>query len=271
MNGDSAYSGAPAELHRGVARQRLLEQDPQLEPRQRGAQAEVPPAGAEGLMVGVAGDVEAVGVLVAGLVAVRRHVPHHHLLALADRLPVQARCRAVAVRRKWAKAGNIRSDSSTALGISEGSSSRSWRSSGCSIRARMRAAIGRLGAVVTGGDEQEEPHHDLVLLQPLAVHLGMNQDAGEVVGGTLAALGDQRPAALEDLGHVAFHDRLDALRVQVGVAGAERGVHQPRPDLVVLGRDPHEAADHPRDDRLGDVGDQVARFAVRRGRPGPPP
>ena len=33
----------------------------------------------------VALDVEAVGILVARLVAVRRHVPHHHLLALADR------------------------------------------------------------------------------------------------------------------------------------------------------------------------------------------
>ena len=31
-----------------------------------------------------------------------------------------------------------------------------------------------------------------------------------------------------------------------------------RPDRVVLRRDPHEAADHPGDDRLGDVGDQVA-------------
>ena len=38
------------------------------------------------------------------------------------------------------------------------------------------------------------------------------------------------PAALEDLGDVALHDGLDALGVEVGVAGAERRVHQPRPD-----------------------------------------
>ena len=43
----------------------------------------------------------------------------------------------VAVRRKWAKAGNIRSDSSTMLGISDGSSTTFARSSGCSISARM--------------------------------------------------------------------------------------------------------------------------------------
>ena len=71
-----------------------------------------------------------------------------------------------------------------------------------------------------------------------------------------------RRAALEDLGHVALHDGVDALGVEVGVAGAERRVHQPRPDLVVLGRDAHEAADHARDDRLGDVGDQVAGLAA---------
>jgi hypothetical protein len=70
------------------------------------------------------------------------------------------------------------------------------------------------------------------------------------------------PAALEDLGDVALHDRLDALGVEVRVAGAEHRVHQPRPDRVVLGRDAHEAADHARDDRLGDVGDEVARLAA---------
>ena len=43
----------------------------------------------------------------------------------------------VAVRRKWAKAGNIRSDSSTALAISDGSSSSSCRCSGSSSSARI--------------------------------------------------------------------------------------------------------------------------------------
>ena len=56
--------------------------------------------------------------------------------------------------------------------------------------------------------------------------------------------------------------RLDALGVEVGVAGAERRVHQPRPDRVVLGRDAHEAADDARDDRLRDVVDEVARLAA---------
>src|SRR5437764_2660435 len=58
------------ELDLRIARQRLLEEDPQLQARQRGAQAEVPAARAEGLVLGFAPDVEAIRVLVARLVAV---------------------------------------------------------------------------------------------------------------------------------------------------------------------------------------------------------
>src|SRR5215212_7813392 len=81
--------GVSGELHLRVARQRLLEQDPQLEAGQRGTEAEVAAAGAERLVLRVARDLEAVGVLVAGLVAVRREVPHDHLVALGDLGAVQ--------------------------------------------------------------------------------------------------------------------------------------------------------------------------------------
>src|SRR4051812_27021253 len=60
------------ELQVREPRERLLEQDLQLQARERGAQAEVPAAGAEGLVLGVALDVEEVRVLVARLVAVGR-------------------------------------------------------------------------------------------------------------------------------------------------------------------------------------------------------
>src|SRR6476646_1139954 len=52
------------DLHRRVALQRFLEQDLELESRQGRPEAEVPPTGAECLVVGVAPHVEAVGVLV---------------------------------------------------------------------------------------------------------------------------------------------------------------------------------------------------------------
>ena len=65
MNPDSTNVGGPGPLHLRIARQRLLEQDPQLQPGQRRAEAEVPAAGAERLVLGVAAHVEAIGVLVA--------------------------------------------------------------------------------------------------------------------------------------------------------------------------------------------------------------
>src|SRR6476646_394116 len=71
-----------------VALQRLLDQDPQLEARERRAQAEVTAACAERLVLGLTAQVEAVGVLEAALVAVGRRVPHDDLVAGADLLPV---------------------------------------------------------------------------------------------------------------------------------------------------------------------------------------
>src|SRR5207302_9632134 len=62
--------GIPGERDVGVALERLLDQDAQLQPCERRAQAEVPSAGAERLVLGVAADIEMVGVLVARLVAV---------------------------------------------------------------------------------------------------------------------------------------------------------------------------------------------------------
>ena len=108
--------------------------------------------------------------------------------------------------------------------------------------------------VVAGGHQQEEAHHDLVFLEFLPVDLGVHEHARQIVGRVAPALGDQLAAALEDLRDVFLERALEAVGVEVGVAGAERRVHQPRPDRVVLLGDAHEAADHARDDRLGDVG-----------------
>ena len=141
----------------------------------------------------------------------------------------------VAVRRKWAKAGNIRSDSSTAARDQRRVVEQQPALLGVLEQRPHAAAVGRLGAVVAGRDEQEEAHHDLVLLEPLAVDLGVDEDAGQVVGRVLAPLGDQLPAALEDLRHVALHHRLAPSGLTSGSPAPSVVVHQPRPDRVVLG------------------------------------
>ena len=82
MNRLSTYTGSPASLILRVAAQRLLEQDPQLQPRQRGPQTEVPSTGPERLVLGVAPQVEAIRILIAGAIPVGGHVPHHDLVPL---------------------------------------------------------------------------------------------------------------------------------------------------------------------------------------------
>ena len=77
------------------------------------------------------------------------------------------------------------------------------------------AAVGRLRAVVAGGDEQEEAHHDLVLLELLTVDLGMHEHARQIVGRMLAPGRDHPLAAGEDLGDVLADHRLDPVRIEV--------------------------------------------------------
>ncbi|CAA9531264.1 MAG: hypothetical protein AVDCRST_MAG85-3696 [uncultured Solirubrobacteraceae bacterium] len=125
-----------------------------------------------------------------------------------------------------------------------------------------RARVRRLRAVVAGRHEQEEAHDDLVLLERLPVDLGVHEHGGQVVGRVLAPLGHERVAALEQDADVALDRGGDVLGLEVLVAGTEQLVHQPRPGDVVLGRDPHERPDDPRDDGLGDVLDEVAGVAA---------
>src|ERR1700680_2990403 len=62
--------GPASERDCGVALERLLDHDLQREASQCGSQTEVPSARAEGLVLGVAGNVKTVGVLIACLIAV---------------------------------------------------------------------------------------------------------------------------------------------------------------------------------------------------------
>lgn len=71
------------ELAAREAREELLEEDPPLEARELGAEAELLSEAEGELRVGVPPCVEAVGVREDFLVAVRRGVHHHHLVALA--------------------------------------------------------------------------------------------------------------------------------------------------------------------------------------------
>src|SRR6266496_3907785 len=70
------------ELHRRIALERLLQEDVELEPGERGPEAEMAAAGPERLVLRIPADVEAIGILVTGRVAIRRDIPHDDLLPL---------------------------------------------------------------------------------------------------------------------------------------------------------------------------------------------
>ena len=124
------------------------------------------------------------------------------------------------------------------------------------------AGVRRLRGVVAGGHQQEEPHHDLVLLELLAVDLSVHEDARQIVGRVLSPLGDHPPAAREQLAYVLGQHLLDPAWVQVGIAHPQHGIHQPRPHDVVFRRDAHEAPDDPRHHRLRDFVYELARLAA---------
>ena len=94
-------------------------------------------AGPERLVLGIAANVEAIRVRRSGDSSRPEDTYHMTTFSPSRIVWPASSVSAVAVRAKWANAGNMRSDSSTALGISEGSSSSSRRWSGCSSSARI--------------------------------------------------------------------------------------------------------------------------------------
>ena len=125
------------------------------------------------------------------------------------------------------------------------------------------AAVGRLGAVVAGGHEQEEAHHDLVLLELLAVDLGVDEDAwsGRRSGvSRRAAISSEQRRKISGISLAMM--LCDPLRGEIGITGrrATMFISSAQIGVVLLG-DAHEAPDHAGDDGLGDVGHQIAALA----------
>ena len=169
----------------------------------------------------------------------------------------------VAVRRKWANAGNIRSASSTALGTSDGSSISSCALVGVVHQRAHRARVRGLRGVVAGGHQQDEAGEDLVVGEHVAVDLGEDEHAEHVVGRV--GRGGRRPAPCTSRASAGARSVLICSRpsgLRSGSPNADQRVDRHRPRLVVLGVEAHEAADHARDDRLRDFGDEVARLAA---------
>ncbi len=99
------------------------------------------------------------------------------------------------------------------------------------------AAVGRLGAVVAGGHQQEEAHDDLVLLEFLAIDLGMDEHTGQVFGWGVTTVLDQLLGSARRSG---ARPRCITVSMPSGLRSGSpkpehHGVHQRGPRFVVLG------------------------------------
>ncbi len=115
------------------------------------------------------------------------------------------------------------------------------------------------GGLVAADQDQQRLVHQRVVVEPVAVDLGVAQHAHEVVSGLGLAVGDDRVGVLR-VADEGLGGRADA--TPVAGEGGEHGV-APRQELVpVLGGHAQVVADHDQRQRGGDVPDEVALAAL---------
>jgi len=114
------------------------------------------------------------------------------------------------VRRKWAKPEHAQR-LLDGVGISDGPRSASASDRG-SISARMPLQKSPWSSRC-GGHQQEEAHHDLLLLQLLPLDLGVHEHARQVIGGCSRALGSGLAAL--DISGMSFSRTPRSPRVRV--------------------------------------------------------
>ena len=200
-----------------------------LELREVRPEAEVRPAEAEREMpVRLPAEVEPVRIGELLLVVVAGGVPHRHLIAGLDPAAVDRRRRVVAVRRKWCTGCARRRISSAAVPASDGSAiSRAISSGWASRSSRPRLIVCRVVSL-PGGREEDEEEPELVLGEPRAVELGLDELRRDVVA-RVGAAGLAEPAAVVDqLERERARERQQADR-RIGCASARAGSPRRRP------------------------------------------
>jgi hypothetical protein len=133
------------------------------------------------------------------------------------------------------------------------------------IAERLHAVTDRVArGLVARHDQQDEERGDLLLVQPLAVDVGVDQRRGQVVGGALTpgahqAL-DQRRQLLAGAQH-GGHGFGEIGHV-VGIGRTENDVAAVEDVAVLVGGDAHHVADDLQRQRRRDLADEVAAPGV---------
>ena len=226
-----------------------------LEPRERRAETEVRALAEREHGAGVAQQVVAIGIGKHALVAIGRADQQHDAIAVAHALAVQLDVARDACAPAPASSRRSAASPRPSAGSASGSASHEAALLGIAPQP-VDGVAEQLGRrLVAGDDHQEEEADDLDVVEAVAVDLGGEQRAREIVARLRACVGDQLVEVAE---HV--HRRLHAGRRHVG--HALLAVHDrvgPGAQLVAIGLGHAEhLADHVHRQLAGEVADEVA-------------
>ena len=195
-------NGSPARCRSGRRRSSSENITFSSMPRKRRAHAEVRAEAEREVRVRVAPHVEALGFLEHARVAVGRRVHEDELVARVQRLRRAARRRAVTVRDMFLIGDTHRSSSSTPVSIVAGSSREDRELVGM-VEQRQHAVGHHVPARLVAADEDQQALlDDRLVVEALAVDLGVAEDADEVVLRRLRpAVGDDAELELAEREH----------------------------------------------------------------------
>ena len=115
------------------------------------------------------------------------------------------------------------------------------------------------GRLVAADQDQQALLDDRLVVEPLAVDLGVTQDAHEIVLRWFgAAVGDDAPLELAEPAH-RRRPRLCDFGRRIGRRGADEIIRPTQQLVVRLGREPEHVGDEQQRQRRGDVPHEVAR------------
>ena len=243
-----------AGLDVGQAREQFGEQRPGIQPREVGAEAEVGAVAEGQVRVGIAGDVEAVRVDEHGLVPVGGRVVDLYLVVLGDVLAGQFEVAGGGPAELDDRRGEpqhlFQRGRQQAQVVAEPD-----ELTGVLRQGQQRVRQQVAGGVVARDHQQLEEPVEVVVGEPVAVDLGVDDRAPHVAGGVRPLFRGALPAVGE---HLAERGH-ECLRIAAvfWVVQADQGVRPLEQQMPVLGAHTEHIRQHAQRHFGGDRGDEI--------------
>ena len=260
-----SVAGSAASSRSGRRGQQLLEHHAQLEAGERLAEAEVRAEAERDVLVRVALDVEAVRVGELRLVAVRRLVEQHALLAfvqlLAHELDVVGDRAAHVLDRADPAQHLLDRDRDLGRVVRRAACRCSGCSSSCSMPPLITWRVVSSPPMRMSSDSCSTSSGR----EAVAVDLGVHEHAHEVVGRRRPGAARRRACRTSVYSVIAFIAATNCSSVALPLCALDHVVGPAQQVVAVLGRDAEHVADQDHRQRRGDVADEVALAALAHG------